>query len=421
MIVLVVDDSNFNLAVADKHLKEIISISQVILCSNPNDVKSIINENQIDILILDLIMPRISGFEILDMLRSNSKYDDLPIIVFTSLDDVDSFKKCFEMGASDYINKPIREYEFRARLSAAIRLRENSKKVKNLLEFTTKQNEELKLINEKLKDAKFSLIQSEKMAAIGQLAAGIAHEINNPMGFINSNFEVISKYLARISEYLVFLQEKFEDDSISPEIKNEFKEKFNKLKLDLILPELDGIICDSKMGITRVNEIVHSLTAFARSSSDNEVEPCNLLDIINQVILISKNVVKYIAKIELDVDESIMIHCSKVQIWQVFLNIIVNAAHAIKSQAREEMGKINISASCVDKYVVIDFFNDGPIIPEHIMSKIFEPFFTTKEIGEGTGLGLSISYDIIVNKHNGQIDVKSNSETGTVFTITLPL
>lgn len=421
MIVLVVDDSNFNLVVAEKHLKEIEEVSQVILCDNPAEVKNIIDDKNIDILVLDLVMPKITGFDILGILRSQTKYNDIPIIVFTSLDDVDSFKKCFEMGASDYINKPIREYEFRARLSAAIRLRANTKRIQNLLEFATSQNEELKEMNQKLSDAKLHLIHAEKMAAIGQLAAGVAHEINNPMGFISSNFEVINKYLTRISEYIIFVNEEISDKNIPQEIKKQLQENYKKLKIDIILEELNGILTDSKMGICRVNDIVHSLTAFSRSSSGAEKDSYNLIEILNQVILLSKNEVKYVAEIEIDVPDDMNIFCNKIQIGQVLLNIIVNAAQAIKSQNHNNKGKIKISAASADEYVVIKIADDGPGIPKEIISKIFEPFFTTKDVGQGTGLGLSISYDIIVNKHQGKIDIDTSLGIGTVFIISIPI
>lgn len=424
MKVLAVDDSRLNLAVAEKHLKEIAEVSTIFLTDKPEETKKLIDDNNIDILILDLVMPKITGFDILKMLRSDRRYDDMPIIVFTSLDNNESLKKSFELGASDYIHKPINAVEFKARIASAIRLKSNSNKLKQLLLLSNMQNEELKQMNAKLTDAKFHLVQSEKMAAIGQLAAGIAHEINNPIGFVNSNCEILERYIKRITDYLDYQNEILTEANNIPvkldEIKEKLAEKYKKNKIDIVMQELEGIFSESKSGISRVTDIVQSLRVFSRSVKDDEKDSYKLLDLINQVMLISRNEVKYVSEIQLNISEDIIIFCNKVQLGQVFINLIVNAAQAIKSQKRNEMGLITITAEATDHHTLIYIEDDGPGIPEENLIKIFEPFFTTKDIGQGTGLGLSISYDIIVNKHNGQINVKSDVEKGTVFTITLP-
>lgn len=426
MKVLVVDDSHLNLAIAQGYLTAVPGITEILLCHEPRKVKTLIDERDVDILILDIIMPEITGLDILALLRADSIYDDLPIIMLTSLDDLESYKNCFELGAFDYINKPINVIELNARLKVAIEWKNNSNHLKSLIEVTQKQNEELKEINAKLTEAKFSLVQSEKMAAIGQLAAGIAHEINNPMGFVNSNFDVLKKYFKRISDFLGFISDKLQSDEFmqNPEISvasREIMDRYKFLKINLIMEELDGIFADSTSGIQRVTEIVQSLRVFARSSADDEKSTNILFDLIRQVMLITKNEVKYIANIELDVPEDIVIYCNRIQIGQVFVNIILNAVQAIASQKRDEYGLIKISARLIGQNIIIHFQDDGPGIPPENLPKIFEPFFTTKEIGQGTGLGLSISYDIIVNKHNGSFDVESAIGIGTTFTIILPI
>ena len=426
MKVLVVDDSQLNLAIAKQYLEAIPDITQIVLSNDPNQTKRLLDENEIDILILDIIMPEITGLDILTLLRSAPKYDDLPIIMLTSLNDLESYKKCFDLGAFDYINKPINVIELNARLKVAIEWKNNSNYLKSLIEVTKRQNEELREINAKLTEAKFSLVQSEKMAAIGQLAAGIAHEINNPMGFVSSNFEVLNKYFKRISKFLLYVNEKFQSKQFSEneEICKcgvEVEDKYKSLKLDLILNELDGIFIDSSDGIQRITEIVQSLRVFARSSADDEKDTNVLLTLIQQVLLITKNETKYIANVELDVPDDITLYCNRNQIGQVFVNILLNAAQAIKSQKQEGLGTIKISAIKINPDIMIRFEDDGPGIPKENLSKIFEPFFTTKEIGQGTGLGLSISYDIIVNKHNGSIEVQSEPGKGATFIVILPI
>ena len=426
MKVLVVDDSHFNLSAAKRYLEDIADISQILLCDDPRQVKSIIDEHDIDILISDFMMPAITGFDLLELLRADKKYDDIPIIMLTSLDDIDAYKKCFDLGAFDYISKPINTVELHSRLKVAIEAKNNSNNLKSLLEVTRKQNEELKQINAELTEAKFSLVQSEKMAAIGQLAAGIAHEINNPMGYVSSNFDILRKYYVRIKEFLNFINLKIQNDIIpcgneTCDLVLEINDKYKDLKLDFILNDVQNLFIDSANGIKRITDIIQSLRIYARSSNDNEKDTYILLELIQQVILIIKNEVKYSANITLDIPEDIILFCNKIQLGQVFVNMIVNAAQAIKSQNRSTLGTIKIKAKNIDSKVRIEISDDGPGILAENLNKVFDPFFTTKEIGKGTGLGLSISYDIIVNKHNGSIDVKSEFGNGAAFIITLPI
>lgn len=426
MKILVVDDSQLNLNIALEYLEEFPGVTEIFLCKEPEKVKSIIDKHGIDILILDIIMPVISGLDLLIMLRDDGKYDDMPIIMLTSLDDTESYVKCFEYGAFDYINKPINGMEFNVRLKVAMEATNKSKSLKSLIQVTQIQNDALKVINAQLTEAKFQLVQSEKMAAVGQLAAGLAHEINNPMSYVNSNFEIMQKYFLQLTDFLHFYQESLGNPSITDnEVINksvtEVQNKFKTLKIDNILEDMEDILSDSENGIQRVTNIVRSLRTFTRSVKDDEKTTYPLMDLIRQVVLISRNEIKYFANVKLDIPEDIIIYCNGVQIAQVFVNILVNAAQAIKSQKKDKMGLIKISARIVKQEVIIRFEDDGPGIPEENLLKIFEPFFTTKDIGQGTGLGLSISYDIIVNKHRGSIDVKSELGKGCLFTVKLPL
>lgn len=426
MKILVIDDSPLYLSMVEKYLSDIQGVTEVILCSSPGDVMKIIEERDIDIIIMDVVMPVITGFDLLQKLRADSRYDDMPIIMFTSLSDQESYRKCYELGASDFINKPINIIEFQSRLKVAIQSKTSSNNYKRLIEVTQQQNLELLEINAKLKDTRFHLVQSEKMAAIGQLAAGIAHEINNPMGFVSSNFEILQKYFSRLQEYLGAIHDagsNLQSVQSSPcdSYLKEIRDKYQSLKISMVLNELGGVLSDSASGIKRVTDIVQSLRFFARSVKDDDKDTYSLNDIINQVILISKNEIKYVANTAIIVPDDFILYCNKVQIGQVFINILVNAAQAIKSQQRSEMGKITIIAEKNDQFIAVHFIDDGPGIPEENLLKIFDPFFTTKEIGQGTGLGLSISYDIIVNKHGGSIDINSEVGKGTEFVVKLPI
>lgn len=422
MKILVVDDSLLNLKLAEKILKHHEKIDEIILCEEPKKALNIIDEMNIDILLLDVVMPELDGFDILKILRSQEDKKDLVIIMFTSLSDKESFKKCFELGASDYISKPINEDEFNARIKAALNVKENFNTMKHLISITQNQNKELSEMNIKLKDTQFHLIQADKMAAIGQLSAGIAHEINNPMGYVKSNIEILNKYYTRIVQYLDFLEASTSEGILTfSEFVVKNQEMFRSLKMKTVKEELDDILKETKSGIDRVAEIVQSLRSFARTVKDDEKDSYNLKDIIDQVILITRNEVKYVANLTVNIPEEIEIYVNKVQIGQVLINLIVNAAQAIKSQDQEGMGSISVSAERDEEHVYIYVSDDGPGISKEIQTKIFDPFFTTKDIGKGTGLGLSISYDIIVNKHDGQINVNSEMGKGATFILQLPI
>lgn len=421
MNILVVDDSHFNLSLTKRHLEDMPEISQILLCDDPRQVTAILDEYNIDILITDLMMPAVTGLDLLKLLRSNKKYDDIPIIIFNTIDDMDTYKECFEHGAFDYISKPINTVELHARLKVAIAAKKSLDNLKSLLEVTRKQNDELKEINAQLSEAKFNLVQSEKMAAIGQLAAGVAHEINNPMGYISSNFDILQKHFSRIKEFLLLCRQTIlYQSSKDIDIIDELQKRYMDVKMDFILQDIEAIFAETASGLERICDIVNSLRIYARSDKDEEKNYVSLQDLLHQAILITNNEVKYVAKIELNVPNDIILYCNRNQLSQVFINLIVNAAQAIKAQNRSSLGKISITSKHIDKNVLIEVSDDGPGIPDEHLTKIFEPFFTTKEVGQGTGLGLSIAYDIIVNKHGGSISVSSQQGQGAVFKIVLP-
>ncbi|PKM50994.1 MAG: hybrid sensor histidine kinase/response regulator [Firmicutes bacterium HGW-Firmicutes-7] len=426
MRVLVVDDDRFNLMVAQGYLKYYFKEFTVFLCEDSKLVMNMLETENIDILLLDIMMPEIDGIDILTEIRGNEAYGDLQVIMLTAMNDKDSFKTCFELGASDYVRKPIDITEFQARVKAAAKNRSNTLMLRDMIEMMKNQNNELKTVNALLKDTQFHLVQSEKMAAIGELAAGVAHEINNPIGYVDSNLETLSAYLKKINEYLIYNQGCLEnmvtclEDSQYQQLMDSIREKYNDLKIQIISGDLDNIIKDSRDGIQRVAEIIQSLLNLSTTSLDQQNGYCLLELVINQVLLIVKHETDHVAKITQNAVVLPEVYCNAGQIGQVLLNIIANAIQAIKSQRKESLGHIELNTYEEPGYICISITDDGPGIPEENLAKIFNPFFTSKEVGQGTGLGLSISYDIIVNKHKGILDVKSVLDKATTFIIKLP-
>lgn len=281
------------------------------------------------------------------------------------------------------------------------------------------KNRELVAINKKLKETQSQMIHQEKLASIGQLAAGIAHEINNPLGFVFGNFGTLKKYSDKIKDMLKELESKiieFGNDA--------FITLFNQLKaiykIDFIFEDLPVLFQDSEEGFNRITQIIENMRTFSRVDSGSN-EEYNLNEGIKSTLIIAKNAYKYVAEIVTEFGDIPDIKINGNELNQVFLNIITNAAQAIESQNRENMGKILIKTYLNDQYIVCEIGDDGPGIPEEIRSKIFDPFFTTKEVGKGTGLGLHICYDIVVNKLNGKISVESEVGKGSNFIIKIPV
>jgi PAS domain S-box-containing protein len=253
------------------------------------------------------------------------------------------------------------------------------------------------------------LQQQEKLASIGQLAAGVAHEINNPMGFIMSNLNTLKEYAASLKQYCQAVDQNLtdRDSSLLQEVRKQ-------LDLDYILDDLQPLLAESSEGAERVRRIVLDLKDFARTDEQNMHE-ADLNQLIQSTINIVRNELRYVAELDLQLGELPPVTCHPQQINQVISNLLVNAAHAI-----EQQGVITIRSWHEAGHVLLSVSDTGKGIAAELLGRIFDPFFTTKDVGKGTGLGLSISYDI-VKKHNGQITVASEQGLGTTFTVSLPL
>ena len=272
---------------------------------------------------------------------------------------------------------------------------------------------ELSRAYQELKNTHSQLLQQEKMASIGQLAAGVAHEINNPMGFISSNLGTMGKYLDRLAGFLE-LQSAGIEESAPARLKEEIAEARRRVRVDYILGDARSLLAESKDGAERVRTIVQNLKSFSRVD-EAQSSYVDLNECLDSTVSIAWNELKYNTTLNRDYGELPRVKCLPQQLNQVFLNILVNAAHAI-----EKRGEVTIRTRRENETVTLAIHDTGCGIPEGIRNRIFEPFFTTKEVGKGTGLGLSISYDII-KKHGGTIEVESSERGGSTFTIRLPI
>lgn len=265
----------------------------------------------------------------------------------------------------------------------------------------------------KLQATQAQVLQHEKMASIGQLAAGVAHEINNPIGFVSSNLNTLTKYLDRLTAFITYQTGIIGQDA-SPEVQKELADMRQSLKVDHIINDIASLINETLDGASRVGKIVQDLNTFSRVDTG---ERCmsDVTECLESAINIAWNELKYKVTIHRDFDEIPRIKCNPQQLSQVFINLLVNAGHAIEGK-----GKVSITTRVYKSVIYIAITDTGCGIALDNQSRIFEPFFTTKDVGKGTGLGLSISYDII-KKHKGDITVDSSVGKGTTFTIRLPL
>ncbi len=257
------------------------------------------------------------------------------------------------------------------------------------------------------------LLHADKMSSIGQLASGVAHEINNPIAFVVSNLETLKRYVDTLSQFFGDLGRVLEKD-YSEESHHILREAVQNQDIISILEDINPLIAESSEGANRVKQIVRDLKNFARTD-DTGFEWADLNDCVRSTVNLVRNEIKYVSELELQLGAIPHICCSRHQISQVILNLLVNAAHSIKKN-----GSIVVTTSQVDNSVLLCVSDNGCGMSEEVMKRVFEPFYTTKEVGMGTGLGLSISYSII-QKHHGEIQVESEPGKGTTFTVRLPV
>jgi len=267
------------------------------------------------------------------------------------------------------------------------------------------------------------MVLQEKMASVGQLAAGIAHELNNPLNFVSMNFVTLSEYFEDLSDmfqaYRNFLVN-MERTNLFLQESEAVRAREAELKLDFILNDIPALFTESRRGFERITRIIQSMRDFSHVDRTGEFTAFNINACIEDTLVIARNEYKYIADVTTDLGELSEIRCLPEQLNQVFLNLIVNSAHAIETLSRPDRGRITIRTWQDETNVYCEIADDGPGIPAEIRTRIFEPFFTTKPPGRGTGLGLSICYDIIVEKHKGTLVVHCPDSGGSVFSISIP-
>ncbi|MBD2203253.1 hybrid sensor histidine kinase/response regulator [Calothrix sp. FACHB-1219] len=409
--ILVVDDNPTNIQVLFDILSEIGY--RVAIAKSGEAALQRLQSYQPDLILLDVMMPGIDGFETCQRLKAEANTRDIPVIFMTALSDTVDKVKGLSLGAVDYITKPIQHEEALARIRVHLQLH-NSQKI---LEQRTSQ---LSQALENLKQTQVHLVQSEKMSSLGQLVAGLAHEINNPINFIYGNLKPAEEYIQDLITFISLYEE------CHPQPHPKIQAWMEEVDVDYLAEDLPKLLNSLKLGSDRIRELVISLRNFSRLD-ESESKPVDIHSGIDSTLLILQHRLKASPnhpKIQIikDYGQLPMVECYPSQLNQAIMNLLSNAIDALEESTANTTPQITIRTFATnDNWIAIAIADNGIGISEEIRSQLFDPFFTTKPIGKGTGLGLSISYQIITQKHNGKIDCYSTPGQGTEFIVQIPV
>lgn len=426
--VLVVDDDPI-LRTQMKHLAGRF-VSEIQLATDGEEGLAKWREWQPDVTVTDIFMPRMDGLLMSKTIKSEDP--DAQIIVITADRENGSLREALAIGVERYITKPIDMHLLADAIRKCVRdrktteelrltrqvaalteaLREQLEERKRAEEALHKEKAEQQVLIERLEEAHNQLLQSEKMASIGQLAAGVAHEINNPVGYINSNLGALQNYVATLLR-LINAYEKHEGE-LSPTTRDALNALKEEGELGYLREDIADLLAESVDGLQRVKRIVQDLKDFSHVS-ETEMQWASIETGLESTLNVVWNELKYKAEVVKDYGSIPEIECIPSQLNQVFMNLLVNAAQSIA-----ERGVITLRTYRAGDNVCVEITDTGAGIPPQILNRIFDPFFTTKPVGTGTGLGLSITHGII-RKHHGKVEVDSEPGRGTTFRITLPI
>lgn len=387
-LILAVDDEPYNL---DLLVQELMDDYELVTASDGQSGLLAVENSAPDVILLDFSMPGMDGLEVLKHLRNSERHRTIPVILLTANTDMSDRVRGLDAGADDYITKPFESDDLHARIRSALRIGRLQKDLQ-------RERDELRIAIDDLHTAETQLVHAEKMAALGKLVAGVAHEMNNPVGAIYANMDNMKRYLDD-------LKGAFQAADPSEEQASDVARIFSVL---------DRLSESCSHGAERIKRIVQDLRTFSRLD-EAELKEADLHDSINSTLALLEHVMEDRITVHRNFGDLPRILCYPGQLNQVFMNLLVNATAAIADQ-----GDINITTSLVKNAAHIVIEDTGSGIAESDLPHIFDPFFTTKEVDEGTGLGLSISHGII-EKHHGYIDVQSEIGKGTAFTIVLPI
>ena len=429
MKILLVDDSRSAAAVFAMRLGAIGH--DVVVAENGAVAVEKFRAEAPDLVLMDIEMPVMNGFEATNRIRqfeTSQQWAWTPIIFLTAVDTPENFVTSVDAGGDDLIPKNVPEPVLRAKLKAMARVAglrheliaanrqmQDDIRARRAAEAElSRRCTELTELNETLSKMQAQLIQTEKLASIGQLAAGVAHEINTPIGFVLSNLGTLADYLATLSDALG----KYEAlvASAPGAIPEQMKHLRRTLDIDYIEEDAPSLIRESRDGIHRVSRIVQNLKDFSQLDSSQEWQEVDLHHGLDATLNLMAGELQQKAEIVRDYAPLPPVECLPMQLNQVFMSLLSNAIHAIETPP----GRIIVRTGVRDDAVWVEVIDNGCGVAEDIRAKIFDPFFTTRPVGKGAGLGLALSYGI-VRSHHGSIEMESESGRGACFRVLLPV
>ncbi|MGA7933109.1 MAG: response regulator [Kovacikia sp.] len=472
--ILIVDDNPTNLEVLADTLTG--AGFQIAVALDGETALEQVQYHPPELILLDIMMPGIDGFETCRRLKADPKTFDIPVIFLTALSDAENKVAGLSLGAVDYITKPFQREEALARVRIHLKLHnlaktledqnvrlkqeiEHRKTVENSLQILNQELEQrveertLKLSKtlEDLEKAQVQLVHSEKMFSLGQLVAGIAHEINNPVNFIYGNLNPASEYTQDLLKVAGFCKKYF------PILPDEIQEYIKQIDVDFLQNDLPRLITSMKVGADRIRQIVVSLRNFSRLD-EAEVKLVDIHEGIESTLLILQNRLKgkseqFGIQVVKEYGDVPNVECYAGQLNQVFMNLINNAIDSFEEGPKFDQGQrspdkelelkiqqalqrsrhlnsmVQPDKPCIwirtelasNGWLVVRIADNGCGIPESLRQRLFDPFFTTKPVGKGTGLGLSISHQIVVEKHGGILQCESELGEGSEFRVEIPL
>ncbi|MEA5582656.1 response regulator [Nodularia harveyana UHCC-0300] len=424
--VLIVDDHPANLSVLSDALDE--AGLEVWVAKSGKVALERVQYALPDIILLDVMMPEMDGFETCRHLKANPATKDIPVIFMTALSDTANKVAGFTAGAVDYITKPFEQAEVLSRVKLHLQLYDLARKLEQKNTLLEEKVAEVSLANNQLQKIQLKLIQSEKLSSLGQMVAGITHEINNPVNFIYGNLVHANEYTKELLELVDLYQEEY------PNTSTKIQAYIKESNVDFIKDDLLKLFQSMNMGAKRIHEIIKSMRTFSRMDEKN-MKAVNIHEGIDSTLTILNyrlkpkpehpgiEIVKNYSNLPL-------VECYAGRLNQVFMNILVNAIDALEEEYQNhdsqdipyEPSRIEISTKMMeDNWVTIQIADNGPGISETVQANLFNSFYTTKPVGKGTGLGLSISHQIIVEEHGGHISCQSQPGKGTEFVIKIPI
>ena len=467
-VLLIVDDNPTNLGLLFEYLTN--SGFKVLVAIDGESTIEQVKYAKPDLILMDVMMPGIDGFETCSRLKANRSTQDIPVIFMTALSETVDKVHGFNIGGVDYITKPIQSEEVLSRVQTHLSIRNLQKQLQEQnerLQHESNENQQkaikLEQVVRELQQTQAQLMQAEKMSSLGRMIAGIAHEINNPINFIYGNLECAKEYIQQLLELLALYQQTYTNPT------GQITDKIEAIDLDFLKVDLPKLLTSMKVGAERISQIVLLLRNFSRLN-EAQLKLANIHEGIDSTLLILQHRLEATAsrpaiQVIKDYGNLPKVECYASQLNQVFMNILTNAVDALEELNVERLlgqwGEVPIenigdnfqsyslqpATPCIristefitgintdaqefpverERYdsgdrIVIRIADNGLGITENVRQRLFEPFFTTKPVGSGTGLGLAISYQIVVEKHKGQLLVNSEIGKGSEFVIEIPL